>query len=48
MTTAWICSLIFLLCYNFTFYSKTSSFIWASAIFGYLSFLAYLTYIMGK
>ena len=30
MTTAWICSLIFLLCYNFTFYSKTSSFIWAS------------------
>ncbi len=48
MIVAWICSLLLLVSFHFQFYSKTSSFIWASAIFGYLSFLAYLTYIMGK
>lgn len=48
MTVAWICSLLLLAGFNFKVYSKTSSFIWAIALFGYLSFLAYLTYIMGR
>ena len=48
MTAAWICSLLLFTCFNFKYNTKTETFIWVTAMFSYLSFLAYLTYIMGK
>ena len=48
MTAAWICSLLLLAGFNLKCNTIIETFIWASAFFGYLSFLAYLTYIMNK
>lgn len=48
MTAAWICSLLLLAGFNLKCDTKIETCIWAIAFFGYLSFLAYLTYIMGK
>jgi hypothetical protein len=48
MTAAWICSLILIGGLHLKSNSKIEMCFMIVAIFGYLSFLAYLTYMMGK
>lgn len=46
MTVAWICSLLLLSSFHFKCNTKIETIFVCVAIFGYLSLLAYLTYIM--
>lgn len=48
MTVAWICSLLLLSSLHLKCNTKIETLIWAITIFGYLSLLAYLTYITRK
>lgn len=48
MIVAWICSFLLLSGFNFKCDTKIETFFWSVVVFGYLSFLAYLTYIMEK
>ena len=48
MTVAWICSLLLLSSFHFKCNTRIETFFAFIAIFGYLSLLAYLTYIMRK